>query len=131
MSVHFSRVTPILIVERIEPTRAFFCDRLGFTVRQAIDHGDGPGYLRIARGDVSLIIRSEASVRAEAADDEDFAPDPYAGVISIDVANVDAFVAEVADADVVIPLRRSFYGAHEIGVREPGGNVVLFSSQTQ
>jgi hypothetical protein len=30
-------------------------------------------------------------------------------------------------AKVVVPRRQTFYGADEIGVREPGGNVVLLA----
>jgi hypothetical protein len=37
--------------------------------------------------------------------------------------------ATFADADVVLPLRRTPYGMHEIGVREPGGNIVVFASR--
>lgn len=34
----------------------------------------------------------------------------------------------VQGAPVVIPRRKTFYGAVELGVREPGGNVVTFSA---
>ena len=32
----------------------------------------------------------------------------------------------VKGAEVVVPRRKTFYGADEIGVREPGGNAVIF-----
>ena len=34
-----------------------------------------------------------------------------------------------AGAPVVVERRKTFYGADEFGVREPAGNVVMFSKQ--
>ena len=32
--------------------------------------------------------------------------------------------------EIVVPRRKTFYGADEIGVREPGGNAVIFGQHT-
>ena len=32
--------------------------------------------------------------------------------------------------EVVVPRRQTFYGADEIGVREPGGNLVMFAQHS-
>ena len=45
------------------------------------------------------------------------------------VSNVELVVPAVADADVIVPLRKTFYGMHEITVREPGGHAVTFASE--
>jgi hypothetical protein len=34
------------------------------------------------------------------------------------------------DANVVVPLRTTFYGAKEIGVKDPGGHVIVFAEMT-
>jgi Pyruvate/2-oxoacid:ferredoxin oxidoreductase gamma subunit len=47
----------------------------------------------------------------------------------IRVSDVAAIVPSVADADVIVPLRKTFYGMHEITVREPGGHAVTFASE--
>jgi uncharacterized glyoxalase superfamily protein PhnB len=47
----------------------------------------------------------------------------------VTVSNVDLVVPAVADADVIVPLRKTFYGMHEITVREPGGHALTFASE--
>jgi hypothetical protein len=44
----------------------------------------------------------------------------------IDVADVAAVERAVTGAEIVVHRRTTFYGADEIGVREPGGNAVIF-----
>lgn len=36
-------------------------------------------------------------------------------------------IKRLEGANVVVPVRKTSYGAREIGVREPGGNVVVFA----
>jgi catechol 2,3-dioxygenase-like lactoylglutathione lyase family enzyme len=127
MAVHFSDLTPVLIVDAVEPTRAFFVDRLGFAVQTDLEHDGRLGFSMVARGNVTIMIQSDASLRADAG--ESYVPGPYKASLYIDIDDVEAFVPEVADADVVLPLRRTAYGMHEIAVREPGGNIVVFASR--
>jgi catechol 2,3-dioxygenase-like lactoylglutathione lyase family enzyme len=126
MRVHFTSVTPVLIVETVEPTRSFFCDRLGFVAVTDVVQAGALGFSLVRRDDVELMIQSDASLRADAG--ENYVPGPYKASIYIDVDDVEELVPEVADVDVVLPLRRTPYGMHEIGVREPGGNIVVFAS---
>lgn len=37
--------------------------------------------------------------------------------------------ASVRGCDIAVPRRRTFYGADEIGVRAPGGHVLLFAQR--
>jgi hypothetical protein len=127
MPVHFATVTPVLIVDHVEPTRSFFCDRLGFAILTAVEHDGRLGFLMVQRGDAMIMVQSDASLRADAG--ESYVPGPYKASIYVTVDDVEALVPEVADADVVLPLRKTFYGMHEIGVREPGGNIIVFASR--
>lgn len=129
MAVHFAGVTPVLIVERVEPTRSFFADRLGFAVLTDVAHGAALGFSMLQRGNVTIMVQSHASLRADAG--ESYVPGPYKASVYIEVDDVEALVPEIADADVVLPLRRTPYGMHEVGVREPGGNVVVFASRLE
>ena len=45
----------------------------------------------------------------------------------LDVEDLDAVAAAMGDVAPVVPRRRTFYGADEIGWREPVGHLVLFS----
>ena len=127
MSVRFVALTPVFIVDAVAPTRAFFADRLGFAVLTDVEHDGALGFSMLQRGDVTVMVQSDASLRADTG--ESYVPGPYKATIYIQVDDVEALVPEVADADVVLPLRRTTYGMHEIGVREPGGNIVIFASR--
>ena len=45
------------------------------------------------------------------------------------VSDVELVVPAIADTDVLVPLRKTFDGMHEITVREPGGHSVTFASR--
>lgn len=45
----------------------------------------------------------------------------------VEVEDLEAVVKALDGVPVVFPLRDTFYGAREIGVREPGGNAVTFA----
>lgn len=126
MSVHLSAPVAMLAVEHLEPTRAFFCDRLGFRVT-SLDGTNAAGRLDVRRDDALILVCTDAWLQSEAGDR--VLGGPYRGLVRIDVGEVEPFVPEVADADVVLPLRRDAGGTHEIGVREPGGNLLIFTSR--
>jgi catechol 2,3-dioxygenase-like lactoylglutathione lyase family enzyme len=127
MSVHFSAVIPVLIVENVEPTHAFFRDRLGFVVLTQLSHEGRIGLSTLQRDGVRLIVQSDAHRRADTGEND--VPGPYKASIYVAVDDVERLVPEVADADVVLPLRRTAAGMHEIGIREPGGNIIVFASR--
>jgi hypothetical protein len=125
--VHFTTLTPVLVVAQVEPTRAFFCDRLGFAGITDVEHEGSLGFSIVQRDGVTIMIQSDASLRADAG--ENYVPGPYKAALYIDVGDIEALVPEIVDADVVLPLRRTPYGMHEMGVREPGGNVIVFATR--
>jgi catechol 2,3-dioxygenase-like lactoylglutathione lyase family enzyme len=126
MPAHFAAITPVLIVDSVEPTRSFLHDRLGFAVVTDVVHAGALGFSMLQRDNVTIMVQSSASLRADTGDE--YVPGPYKAAIYIDVDDVEAIVPEVADADVVLAMRRTPYGMHEIGVREPGGNIIVFAS---
>jgi uncharacterized glyoxalase superfamily protein PhnB len=134
--LRFVSATPVLIVERVEPTRDFFRDRLGFTQTTVVtrDDGNSIGFVMLQKDEVVIMVQSHASVI------EDVGPDAARAVnetisgrgavgLFINVSDVDFVVPAVADADVIVPLRKTFYGMHEITVREPGGHAITFASR--
>ncbi|HEU0053551.1 MAG TPA: hypothetical protein VFQ39_10255, partial [Longimicrobium sp.] len=46
-------------------------------------------------------------------------------VLYIEVGDLDAVERALEGVEIVQPRRRTFYGMEEIGVREPGGNVIF------
>jgi uncharacterized glyoxalase superfamily protein PhnB len=122
-------LTPVLYVERIEPVLPFWVDRLGFTCVAQVPHGDALGFVILRRDAVEVMYQTHASVAADlppAAHSP--AGSPSVGLY-LDVGDLDAVAAAMAGVEPVVPRRRTFYGADEIGWREPGGHVVLFAQQ--
>ena len=132
-TLRYESVAPVLIVERVEPTRDFFRDRLGFTVTSVVMNDDAVGFASLAKDGVVVMVQSRESLI------DDVGPDAAravhetmsgrgAVVLYLRVNDVELVVPTVADAAVIVPLRKTFYDMHEITVREPGGHAVTFAS---
>lgn len=132
--LRFESVAPVLIVERVEPTREFFVNRLGFSEVASVPHGEGIGFVMLQKDSVVVMVQSHASVIDDVGHDAARAVNETisgrgAVGLYIRISDVDLVVPAVADADVIVPLRKTFYGMHEITVREPGGHAVTFASE--
>ncbi len=118
------KLTPLLLVEEIEPCLPFWT-QLGFEKTAEVPAGDRMGFVILKKDDVEVMYQTRASV---AHDIPALADAPQQGsFIYIEVDDADA-IAELLPAEVyVVPRRKTFYGADELIVREPGGNVVSFA----
>ena len=119
------RVTPVLMVDAIEPALGFWVDKLGFTKAAEVPHEGHLGFVILERDGVQIMYQTKASV---AADVPPIASSPQRGTfLFIEVDNLDAIVKSLSGLTPVIPRRKTFYGADELIVREPAGNVVTFA----
>jgi uncharacterized glyoxalase superfamily protein PhnB len=118
------KLTPVLVVDQVEPCAAFWTGALGFQRTAEVPHEGETGFVMLQRDAVEIMYQSRASV---AADLPSLAEGAHRTVLYIEVGDLNAVEAAVAGAEVVQPRRISFYGMMEIGVREPGGNVVIFA----
>ena len=118
------KLTPVLVVDQVEPCAAFWTGALGFERTAEVPHDGELGFVMLQRDAVEIMYQSRASV---AADLPSLAEGAHRTVLYIEVGDLNAVEAAVAGAEVVQPRRTTFYGMMEIGVREPGGNVVIFA----
>lgn len=118
--------TPVLFVEAIEPCLAFWVDRLGFNREVEVPHGDRLGFVILARDGVQVMLQSFAS-GAEDVPELAAAQRQGPSFLFVKVADIDAVERSLQGMDPVIPRRTTFYGAVEIGYREPGGHFVTFA----
>lgn len=119
------KLTPVLYVEEIEPCLPFWVDRLGFEKIAEVPEGDRLGFVILKKGDVELMYQTRESVQKDV---PALADTPMGGtLLFIEVEDLDAVERALEGVDVVLPRRTTFYGAQEIGVREPGGNMVTFA----
>lgn len=123
------KLTPILYVEEIEPVLPFWIERLGFTKTTEVPQGDRLGFVILQKDRVEVMYQTRASVEADV---PAVAETPMGGsILFIEVEALDPVLETLEGVPVVVPRRRTFYGADEIFVREPGGNIVGFAAFTE
>ena len=120
------KLTPILYVERIEPVIPFWTDRLGFERTAEVPHGEHLGFLILQKDGVEIMYQTRDSVRADAPTLADRLP-MEGSLLFIEVDDLDGVERAVEGAEIVVPRRKTPYGADEIFVREPAGNLVGFA----
>lgn len=119
------KITPVIMVEEIESCLPFW-DRFGFTKTAEVPEGDRLGFVILAKDGVELMYQTHESVQKDAAGLVPKASGIGAGFF-IEVTDIESIVHAVQGLEIVVPRRQTFYGMDEIGVREPGGHVVMFA----
>lgn len=119
------RLTPVLIVDSIEPVLEFWVDKLGFKKTAEVPHEGKLGFAILEKDEVQVMYQTAASV---AADVPPLAKVPQRGTFMfIEVQDLDGIIKKLKGLEPVVPRRKTFYGADEFIVREPAGNVVTFA----
>ena len=127
MATHatMKKLTPVLFVDEIEPCLGFWTG-LGFEKTVEVPEGEKLGFVILVKDGVEVMYQSRASALKDVPALADM---PSRSALYLEVSDLDAVARAVAGAPVVVPRRKTFYGAEEIGVREPGGSVVTFAVQ--
>jgi uncharacterized glyoxalase superfamily protein PhnB len=120
------KITPVLLVDEVEPCVTFWKERLGFEVAIEVPEGNKIGFVSLQKAGVELMYQSYASVEK----DSSFSAQGYAkwpSFLYIEVESLDDVIAATKGSRVVMPERKTFYGAREIGVKDPAGHVLTFA----
>jgi catechol 2,3-dioxygenase-like lactoylglutathione lyase family enzyme len=118
------KVTPVLIVDAIEPVLPFW-QALGFEQVVAVPHGDHIGFVILVGDSVEVMYQTVASARDDTPATLNGPRAIGAAAIYIEVDDFEAVAARLPkDAEVVVPRRVAPYGATEIFVRDPAGNII-------
>ena len=118
------KLTPILTVDAIEPSLPFWVDALGFAKTAEVPHDGALGFVILEKGGYEVMIQSVASMEADV---PAVAPPAGGSILFLEIEDLSAIEKAVADYELLVPRRKTFYGSEEIFVREPGGNVVGFA----
>lgn len=126
-TARLTRLTPVLIVDAVEPCIAFWVERFGFTATNQVPGPDGTlVFAGVERDGIEIMYQTRASVLA----DSPSAASELVGhstALFFTVPDLDSVERAVAGAPVVKPRHKTFYGSTELYVREPGGNTVGFA----
>ena len=123
----FKKITPVLIVDTIEPLLPLW-DALEFTRTAEVPHDGRLGFVMLQRDAVELMYQTFASVEADEPRSLKGPRAIGASGIFIEVEDLDAVAAKVpATADVIERRRETFYGATEMIIRDTAGNVIVLA----
>lgn len=120
------KLTPVLMVDAIEPCLPLWTERLGWEQTAAVPDGDQLGFVILAKDGVELMYQTWVSVEKDLGE---MLPHPGAPSVGLflEVSDLDDVEARIAGLEPAVPRRSTSYGMDEIGIREPGGHLVLFA----
>jgi uncharacterized glyoxalase superfamily protein PhnB len=125
-TIEVKRITAVLLVEEIEPCLNFWVERLGFTKTAEVPDGNKLAFVILQKGATEVMYQTFASVEK---DNAQLAKDMRKGptFLYVEVDDLDAVIAALKGVPVAMPVRTTFYGAKEIGVKDPAGHFVTFA----
>ena len=118
-------ITPVLFVDRVEPTRDFF-QQAGFEVMFDIPEGDHLGFAGMNRDGQQLMIETRGNTH-EDAKLQQMTRESRRAVVFIEVDDLDQVIATMPEDRIVVQRHQTFYKSDELTYEEPGGNLVTFA----
>jgi uncharacterized glyoxalase superfamily protein PhnB len=128
--VNVKKITPVLLVNEIEPILPFWIDRLGFTKTIAVPDGRKLGFVALEKGGTELMYQTFASVEKDAPPAMAAAARKGPTYLYLEVDNLDDVLATMKDVQKVMPERTAFYGMREFAVQDPSGHFITFAQPT-
>ncbi|HLJ28473.1 MAG TPA: VOC family protein [Candidatus Angelobacter sp.] len=125
-TMNVKRITPVLYVKEVEPCVKFWVERLGFEKTVEVPDGDRLGFAMLQKNNLEIMYQSIASAEK---DIPAAAKDISGGrtFLYVEVEKLDDIIAALKGVDLALPLRTTFYGAKEIGVKDPAGHMIVFA----
>lgn len=117
-----TKLTPVLVVDRIEASLPFW-KAIGFAVTVEVPDGDALGFAILSDGEREVMYES----RELLAKDMPMLEPRRPSFLFVEVADLDALAGALSAHEMFLPRRETFYGATEIGFREPGGHCITFA----
>src|ERR1700727_3686297 len=127
-SAEVKKITPILFAQELEPSIQFWTERLGFQKTVEVPEGDKIAFAILERNGFEVMYQSFASVEKENAD-TGAAARKGPSFLYIEVEDLNAALEAAKAVEIVMPLRTTFYGAKEFGVKDPAGHYFIFAQQ--
>ncbi len=125
-----NKLIPVLFVEKIEPVLPFWTEHLGFIKTVEVPEDGRLGFVILQQGNVEVMYQSYASVSKDL-------PQILSEVqrgpsfLYIEVEDLDALKPALESSSVYLPERKTFYGAREIGIRDPAGHYLTFAEMSR
>ena len=121
-----TKLTPNLFVDSVEAQLPFWVDTLGFERTVSVPESQGSeklGFVILVSGLTEVMIQTWSSIEA----DIGWKDRTAMSSLFIETDNIYDIEECLGELPKVIERRTTFYGATEIGVRDPAGNLVIFA----
>ena len=120
------RITPVLFVAEIEPCARFWTERLGFQKTIEVPEGSRLGFVVLQKDGTEIMYQSYTSMEKDV---PAIASAARKGptFLYVEVENIDAIKGAIKGAEVYLSERTTFYGAREIGIKDPAGHHITFA----
>ena len=122
------KVTTLLFANELEPCIDFWTKKLGFQKTMEVPEGNKIGFVILEKNGIEPMYQSFASV-----DKDNAATGAVArkgpSFLYIEVADIDAAFAATKGAEVIMPMRTTFYKSKEFGIQDPAGHYFIFAQQ--
>jgi len=114
-----NKLTPIIVVDQIEPCLPFWTEQLGFELTGTVPHEDAIGFAMMQKGASSANSGLGGELTTGTM------------TLFIEVEDLDSVIDSLVDPEVVVPRRQTFYGMDELFVRAPCGTLVGFAARVE
>ncbi|MDA7977770.1 MAG: hypothetical protein MPJ50_03240 [Pirellulales bacterium] len=122
-------LTPVLSVNNIEDSLPFWTERLKFTKTIEAPGENGLNFCALQRGDVEVMLQTKASIKDDLPQVAALGFQGGGVMLFVKVEDLEEIISAVEGCEIIVPDRTTFYGMREIGVRAPGGCVILFAQR--
>lgn len=123
----FSRLTPVIFVDQVEPCLPFWTERLGFEKVAEVPGPDGkPQFAMLVRDGLEIMYQSWASLEAELGGAAKTGRG-HSITLFIEVRNLDQVDKAMGGVPRVVDRHTTFYGMDEFTVRDHAGALVTFA----
>lgn len=119
----FQKLTPILLADDVAACVDFW-SALGLRASVTVPSGTGMSFAIVANDHIELMYQS---VEAAGKDNPAVIEGVQRSMIFLEVRALDDILSNARNYEVVIPERTTSYGAREIYIRDPAGNIIGFS----
>lgn len=121
------KITPILVVERIEPCLRLWVEKLGFEKTVEVPEGDHLGFVILQKDGGEVMLQTAEGV------DKDLKTQPDVGrgsaSLFIEVPDFAELRQRIEGEMVVVPERVTFYGMREIAIKDEAGHLLVFAAK--
>jgi uncharacterized glyoxalase superfamily protein PhnB len=125
------KLTPNLLVSKVEQSLAFYEGVLGFARGMTVPDQPPFAFASVTSGPVEIFFNDHAMVAKESPATANLAIGG-GNTMFIEIADVDAFHESIKDrVKVLIPLVTQWYGMREFTIADPDGYVITFAERVE